>query len=355
MAARAGEDVDLEVLNRFLGTSVSGLGRIIGIDQFPGGFSNLTYLLQAEDGAEYVLRRPPNGVGKGPAHDMAREYRILGALKGAGVAAPRPIALCEDPEVLGAPFYIMERVTGLILRGDVKEAPQAGIMQRLGASFVKTLVQIHQVNASDPAIAALGRGDGYVARQVSGWTNRWEKSKTDDVPAMDEVAKWLAKMQPKDSGACLVHNDYKYDNLVLNASDPAEIVAVLDWELATLGDPLMDLGTSLGYWVEAGDHPAFRALGLGATALPGNFTRQELWDQYLLRTGREKVSPVFYYVFGVFKIAVIAQQIYARYQKGLSADPRFGRLGEAVKLMAGVAHAAGRDNAIGGLNESEVR
>ena len=350
MAVRAGEDVDLDVLNRFLSTSPSGIGRIVGIDQFPGGFSNLTYLLKAENGAECVLRRPPKGVEKGPAHDMAREYRILGALKGAGVAAPRPIALCEDPDVLGAPFYIMERVTGLILRGNVTEAPNAGIMQRLGANFVETLVQIHQVNTSDPAIAALGRGDGYVARQVSGWTRRWEKSKTDDVPAMDEVARWLATMPPKDGGACLVHNDYKYDNLVLNANDPAEIVAVLDWELATLGDPLMDVGTSLGYWVEAGDHPAFRSLGLGATSLPGNFTRQELWDRYLLRTGREKVSPVFYYVFGVFKIAVIAQQIYARYQKGLSADARFARLGEAVKLMAGVAKTAGEHDSITGFH-----
>ena len=350
MAVRAGEDVDLDVLNRFLSTSPSGIGRIVGIDQFPGGFSNLTYLLKAENGAECVLRRPPKGVEKGPAHDMAREYRILGALKGAGVAAPRPIALCEDPDVLGSPFYIMERVTGLILRGNVTEAPNADIMQRLGANFIETLVQIHQVNASDPAIAALGRGDGYVARQVAGWTRRWEKSKTDDVPAMDEVARWLATMPPKDGGACLVHNDYKYDNLVLNANDPAEIVAVLDWELATLGDPLMDVGTSLGYWVEAGDHPAFRSLGLGATSLPGNFTRQELWDRYLLRTGREKVSPVFYYVFGVFKIAVIAQQIYARYQKGLSADSRFARLGVAVKLMAAVAKAAGEHDSITGFH-----
>ena len=350
MAVRAGEDVDLDGLNRFLAASASGLGRIVGIDQYPGGFSNLTYLLKAEDGAEYVLRRPPKGVEKGPAHDMAREYRILGALAGAGVAAPRPIGLCEDPEILGAPFYIMERVTGLILRGNVKEAPSAGVMERLGKNFVKTLVQIHQVNASDPAVAALGRGDGYVARQVSGWTSRWAKSKTDVVPAMDEVATWLAAMQPKDCGACLVHNDYKYDNLVLNANDPAEIVAVLDWELATLGDPLLDMGTSLGYWIEAGDHPAFRALGLGATSLPGNFTRQELWDRYLVQTGREKVSPVFYYVFGVYKIAVIAQQIYARYQKGLSADARFARLGEAVKLMARVAQAASERNAITGIH-----
>lgn len=350
MAVRVGEDVDLDALNRFLATSASGLGRIVGVDQFPGGFSNLTYLLKRENGDECVLRRPPKGVEKGPAHDMAREYRILGALMGAGVAAPRPIALCEDSGILGTPFYIMERVSGVILRGNVKEAPSAIVMQRLSANFIETLVQIHQVNASDPAIAALGRGDGYVARQVVGWSNRWEKSKTDDVPAMDETATWLAKMQPKDSGVCLVHNDYKYDNLVLNANHPAEIVAVLDWELATLGDPLMDVGTSLGYWIEAGDHPAFRSLGLGATSLPGNFTRQELWEGYLQRTGRENVSPVFYYVFGVFKIAVIAQQIYARYQKGLSADARFARLGEAVRLMAGVAKSAGEHDAITGVH-----
>jgi aminoglycoside phosphotransferase (APT) family kinase protein len=340
MAVRAGDEVDLQLLNRFLAECAPAVGQIVAVDQFPGGFSNLTYLLTSTSGAECVLRRPPRGVEKGPAHDMAREYRILGALMGAGVAAPHPIALCEDPAVLGSPFYIMERVTGLILRGGVTDAPGPAVMRRLSENFVETLTRIHQVDARDPAVAALGRGGGYVARQVTGWTSRWEKSRTGDVPDMDSVARWLAAKQPDDSGACLVHNDYKYDNLVLRSDDPAEIVAVLDWEMATLGDPLLDVGVALAYWVEANDHPAFRALGLGATALPGNFTRQELWDRYLAGTGRKNVSPAFYCVFGLFKVAVIAQQIYARYQKGLTVDARFARLGDAVTLMAKVAASA---------------
>jgi len=306
---------------------------VTAVEQFPGGFSNLTYLLKSNRG-EFVLRRPPAGVGKGPAHDMPREYRILAALATRSIPAPHPIALCENIDVIGVPFYLMERVRGLILRGSSGVAPSPGVMRRLSESFVETFAAIHSADESDPAIAALGKPDGYVARQISGWTKRWQSSRTDDVPSMDRVAAWLAANQPASSGACLVHNDYKYDNLVLDPGDLSRIVAVLDWEMATLGDPLLDVGTSLGYWVEADDHPAFRSLGLGVTSLPGNFTRAELWERYLARTGRPATNPVFYYAFGLFKIAVIAQQIFFRYRKGLTADERFARLGEAVQLLA---------------------
>jgi aminoglycoside phosphotransferase (APT) family kinase protein len=234
----------------------------------------------------------------------------------------------------------MQRVRGLILRGAHGVAPAPEVMRRLCESFVETLAAIHSMNASDPAIAALGKPDGYVARQVAGWTKRWDASRTDDVPQMERTAQWLASYQPPESGACLVHNDYKYDNLILDPADPSRIVAVLDWEMATLGDPLLDVGTSLGYWVEAGDHPAFRALGLGVTSLPGNFTRAEFWERYLERTGRPATSPAFYYAFGLFKIAVIAQQIFARYRKGLTQDERFARLGDAVQLLALTAEGA---------------
>jgi aminoglycoside phosphotransferase (APT) family kinase protein len=273
-------------------------------------------------------------VGKGPAHDMAREYRILSVVATRSVPAPRPIALCENAAVIGTPFYLMQRVRGVILRGTSGVAPAPIVMRRLSESFVETLALIHSVDSSDPAIAALGKPDGYVARQISGWTKRWETARTDDVPAMDRVAAWLTAHQPESSGVCLVHNDYKYDNLVLEPTDTSRIIAVLDWEMATLGDPLLDVGTSLGYWVEAGDHPAFRSLGLGVTSLPGNFTRAELWAGYLQRTGRAAVDFSFYYAFGLFKIAVIAQQIFFRYRKGLTNDERFARLGDAVHLLA---------------------
>jgi aminoglycoside phosphotransferase (APT) family kinase protein len=337
-AVRAGEELDLDALGVWLARNAAQVGVVAGVEQFPGGFSNLTYLLKSDRG-EFVLRRPPAGVGKGPAHDMAREYRILSALATRSIPAPRPIALCEDVAVIGAPFYLMERVRGQILRGAGGVPPAPALMRSLSESFVETLAAIHSVNASDPAIAALGKPDGYIERQISGWTKRWEASRTDDVPAMDRVAAWLASNQPESSGVCLVHNDFKYDNLVLNPSDNSKIVAVLDWEMATLGDPLLDVGTSLGYWVEAGDHPAFRSLGLGVTSLPGNFTRAELWTRYLELTGRQPMSSAFYHTFGLFKIAVIAQQIFFRYRKGLTTDERFARLGEAVQLLAQTANA----------------
>lgn len=312
------------------------VGAVREVEKFPGGFSNLTYKIAA-DGGTYVVRRPPRGVGPGVAHDMAREYRILQVLAARGVAAPKPVALCEDAAVIGAPFYIMERVQGVILRGVPEPVPASEVMRGLSERFVKTLVSIHSIGPDDPAIAELGKGTGYVARQVGGWTARWEKSRTEEVPAMEQLAVWIASNQPTDSGSCLVHNDFKYDNLVLDGSDLTRIVGVLDWEMATLGDPLLDVGTTLGYWVEASDHPAFRALGLGSTALPGNYTRAQVWERYLALTGREFVPATWYRAFGMFKIAVIAQQIYARHVRGLTGDARFARLGEAVGLMSGVA------------------
>jgi aminoglycoside phosphotransferase (APT) family kinase protein len=330
---RAGEEVDLNALNEWIAANATEVGVVNAVEQFPGGFSNLTYLLKTDRG-EFVLRRPPAGVGKGSAHDMPREFRILSALATRSIPAPRPIALCENIGVIGVPFYLMERVRGLILRGASGVAPSPDTMRRLSESFVETFAAIHSLTATDPAIAALGKPDGYIARQVAGWTKRWEASRTDDVPAMETVAAWLASHQPESSGVCLVHNDYKYDNLVLDLSDNSRIVAVLDWEMATLGDPLLDVGTSLGYWVEAGDHPAFRSLGLGVTSLPGNLIRAQLWERYLERTGRPPTSSAFYRAFGLFKIAVIAQQIFFRYRKGLTADERFARLGDAVQLIA---------------------
>ena len=340
---RDGEELPLDALNVWLAAELPQLGRVNEVSQFPGGFSNLTYLLGCTHG-EAVLRRPPRGVSSGKAHDMPREARILSVLELRGVPAPRAFATCEDASVIGVPFYVMERVKGLILRGTT--APSVFTPERfraLSERFVETLVAIHGATPSDPVIGGLGRPMGYVQRQVEGWTERWERSRTDDVPAMTQLGAWLAERQPSESGACLVHNDYNYDNLVLDATQPERIVAVLDWEMAALGDPLLDVGTSLAYWVEAGDDPAFKTLGLGVTALPGNFTRAELWARYLERSGRSMRPASWYHAFGLFKVAVIAQQIFARYRKGLTTDDRFARLGDAVRLLAemGVTVAAG--------------
>ena len=332
-AVRAGEELPLDALNAWLREAAPAVGKVTSVEQFPGGFSNLTYLLRTSKG-EVVLRRPPVGVGPGTAHDMPREARILSVLELRGIPAPKHIATCEDAAVIGAPFYLMERVRGEILRGSSAPASYtAATFTKLGETFLDTLVAIHGATPSDPVIGGLGKPMGYVQRQVEGWTARWVKSRTDEVPAVEELAQWLAANQPGESGACLVHNDFKFDNLVLDPAQPGRIVAVLDWEMATVGDPLLDVGTTLGYWVERDDPPAFKALGLGVTALPGNLTRAQLWERYLKRSGRAMRPSTFYEAFGAFKIAVIAQQIFARYRNGLTKDERFARLGDAVRLL----------------------
>jgi aminoglycoside phosphotransferase (APT) family kinase protein len=329
---RAGEEIPLAPLNAWLKDAAPSVGQVKRVEQFPGGFSNLTYLLHTP-GGEVVLRRPPAGVGAGSAHDMPREARILSVLELRGIPAPKHIVTCEDADVIGAPFYMMERVQGEILRGAPPAGYDAKAFARLGETFLDTLVAIHGATPSDPVIGGLGKPMGYVARQVKGWSTRWERSRSQAVESVDALAAWIAAHQPGESGACLVHNDCKYDNLVLDPAAPGRIVAVLDWEMATVGDPLLDVGTTLGYWVEASDPPVYKALGLGVTALPGNLTRAELWERYLKKSGRSARSVTFYEAFGVFKIAVIAQQIYARYQKGLTSDVRFAHLGDAVRML----------------------
>lgn len=323
----------LEPLNAWLKEHASEVGTVQEATRFPGGFSNLTYKLTASTG-QYVLRRPPEGVAPGVAHDMPREAGILSVCELRRIPAPRAIAVCESPDVIGAPFYVMEFVDGVILRGSkAPDGYDAAVFATLCERFLDTLVAIHGATPSDPVVGGLGRPMGYVGRQVEGWTARWEKSKTDEVPSVDQLATWLAEHQPGESGACLIHNDYKYDNLILDAKQPGRIIAVLDWEMATVGDPLLDVGTTLGYWIEQGDPPAFKALGLGITALPGNLTRAQLWERYLKKSGRSARPSTWYHAYGVFKIAVIAQQIYARYRKGQAPDERFAALGDAVRLL----------------------
>jgi aminoglycoside phosphotransferase (APT) family kinase protein len=292
-----------------------------------------------------VLRRPPRGVKAGIAHDMGREHGILTALHARGVPVPKPLARCDDAAVIGAPFYLMEHVNGVILRGSLPAsftgdaAAMPGTLAGLSRTFVQTLAQLHAVDVSVEPLASLGRPDGYVQRQVQGWTKRWLASRTDDVAELDWIATWLDAHRPPDGAPTLVHNDFKLDNLVLEP-DLSRVRAILDWEMATIGDPLMDLGTSLAYWVEAGDAPIFRALGLGITALPGNMTRAELVQAYGAHRGIDVSDAPFYYTFGLFKVAVIAQQIYARHVEGLTSDPRFAVLGEVVKALGIAAQQA---------------
>ena len=275
----------------------------------------------------------------GIAHDVCREHDLLAVLHPRGVPVPMPLLKCEDTSVIGAPFYLMEHVDGMILRGTPpaslatdSDASRA-VLAALSRTFVATMAQLHAIDIAAEPLASLGRPAGYVQRQVHGWTKRWQAAQTGDVPTLDHVARWLDEHKPPDRDAALVHNDFKFDNIVLDRHDLSRVRAILDWEMATIGDPLMDLGTSLAYWVEAGDEPVFRSLGLGVTGLPGSATRAQLAQQYGAASGRDVSDAVFYYAFGLFKVAVIAQQIYARFLQGMTTDQRFGALGAVVSAL----------------------
>ncbi|HEU4432007.1 MAG TPA: phosphotransferase family protein [Pyrinomonadaceae bacterium] len=342
VAVRAGEDLPQESLLAYLKQHLPDLEGPLTVEQFPAGFSNLTYLLRIGD-RELVLRRPPIGAKIKTAHDMGREYRILAHLHPVYSKVPQPLLFCEDEEVLGGPFYVMERVKGIILRAQPPRGLDlsADTMRRLSEVFVDNLAEIHAIDHEAAGLGDLGSPQGYVNRQISGWTKRYYNARTDDVAEIEQLATWLQEHLPADTAhGSLIHNDYKYDNVVLAPDDLTRVVAVLDWEMATVGDPLMDLGTTLGYWVEPTDPEEWQRYGFVLTKLPGNFTRNEILDYYSRRSGRDVPDPVFYYAYALLKIAVIVQQIYARYQKGLTKDPRFAQLGALVKACGRLAQRA---------------
>ncbi len=331
-AVREGEGLDTERLQAYLEEHLPEASGTLSVEQFPSGFSNLTYLIRLDE-QEFVLRRPPFGTNVKGAHDMGREYTILAHLSPVYPKAPRPLVYCDDISVLGAPFYVMERVEGVILRPVMPDGmiPPPERMARIAEAFVDTFAELHAVDFKAAGLGELGRPEGYVRRQVEGWTKRYRRARTDDVPEVERMAAWLNEHQPLESAAALIHNDYKYDNLVLDPADWSRVRAVLDWEMTTLGDPLMDLGSSLGYWVDPDDPPAMQQLRLSPTTLPGNPTRAELVERYAQASGRDVGDAVFYYVYGLFKLAVIVQQIYYRYKHGHTQDPRFARLIDAVR------------------------
>jgi aminoglycoside phosphotransferase (APT) family kinase protein len=346
---REGETMPLDALRAWWNAAVGPVGGI-EVEQFPRGFSNLTYLVRA-GGDEFVLRRPPFGITPGVAHDVLREGRLLAALRPAYPRVPAVVALCDDAGVIGAPFYVMERVRGLIVRGVVPPSLAFGASQlrALSAAAVETLAGLHAVNWRVPGLDTLGRPEGYVERQVAGWGKRWVTARTSDVPEVERVVAWLAAHAPATGEPTLVHNDFKFDNLVLDPADPTRVRAVLDWEMATIGDPRLDLATTLGYWLEAGDPPPLLALGIGITALPGNWTREQVVAAWEASTGRSGGDPVWLFAFGLFKVAVIAQQLFARYTAGHTRDPRFAALDHAVAGLGALAARAIDANRISSL------
>jgi len=282
------------------------------------------------------MRRPPLGPVAPTAHDMGREFRVLNALWPVFPPAPRPYLVCDDASVIGAPFYVMERRRGIVVRRE--EPPEwkgdPGIRRRVSEAMVDVMAALHAVDYYACGLGSLGKPEGFVARQVKGWSERWERAKDREVPAITELARWLAERIPPAAGAALVHGDLKLDNVMLDPEDPGRVVAVLDWEMCTLGDPLVDLGLLLCYWAEEGD-PYARKESVGQiTAQPGWYTREEIVRRYAEKTGRDVSRIAFYEIFALYKIAVVVQQIYIRWSRGQTQDERFAGFGPRVAALA---------------------
>lgn len=316
-----------------------GRGPIAEVRQFPGGASNLTYLLRMAEGPELILRRPPAGTKARGAHDMGREYRIQEALAPVFPQVATMVAYADaETSPIGSELYVMERLHGLIPRRDFGFPVSPEQADALCSAAVDTLVALHGVEvAAVPGLAALHRGEGYVERQISGWTTRLANARTDDTGDWSDVTDWLgsAEHQPADVGVAMIHNDFRFDNMVLAPEDPTRIVGVLDWELATVGDPLMDLGCTLAYWVEAGDDEFFLAFRRQPTTEPGMWTRQQVVEAYLERTGLTLTPEQwrFYEVYGLFRLAVIAQQIWYRYATKQTTNEAYAVFGPAVAYL----------------------
>ncbi len=322
---RPGEEIDVGRLAQYLQGKLEDADRGLTVEQFPGGHSNLTYLVRTA-AREYVLRRPPVGPVAPKAHDMAREYRVLHRVHPVFPAAPRVYLLCDDPSVVGAPFFLMERRHGLVLRGRRPGFLQLepGFAARVSRGFMDCFVNLHAVDLASNDLLGLGKPEGFLERQVQGWSDRWRRAKTDDVPDLDRVIDWLAGHRPQSLPATLVHNDFKLDNLMLDGDDLGRVEAVLDWEMTTIGDPLADVGLSLCYWTSG-------IAGGPDLDIPGWYTREQFIHEYATRTGRDLSRIGWYEVLGIFKLAVILQQIYFRWKVGQTKDERFAVLGGQVR------------------------
>ncbi len=345
---RKGEELNTDKLKSFLATHglIKDQKRPVSVSQFNNGYSNLTYLLKIEE-KEYVLRRPPFSAPK-RGHDMGREYKVLHHLHQVFSKSPEAYQYCEDTEILGVPFYLMERIKGIILTE--KEARQRKIkpdeLKVIANTWLDTFVEFHQVDYKASGLESLGKPEGYVARQVTNWGKQYLAAATEDIPAALKVMAWMEDHQPLNYQHSLIHNDYKYDNIVFADDKWRQVAAILDWEMCTLGDPLMDLGTSLGYWTTS-DDADFMKDGLPSpTLLKGNPSRTEIVHQYALKSGRNIDHLTFYFVYGLFKIAVIAQQIYFRYKHGHTTDPRFAQLNKVSALCCNTALQAIQKNKI---------
>lgn len=337
-AIRAGEELNLDALRDHLLGKVDGIDGDLVVEQFPGGHSNLTYLLKA-GGREYVLRKAPLGPVAPKAHDMVREYHVLHALHPHFPETPAVYHLCQNTAVLGTPFFLMERRRGVILRDHVPEglAVVPHFEERLSESFVDCLVRLHAIDVSRGPLRSLGKPEGYVERQVRGWADRWGRAETEHMPEMDRVVAWLGAQIPPSTETTMIHNDYKLDNVMFAASHPERIETVLDWEMATIGDPLSDLGLTLCYWSWASAPQSGGDPATAITAQPGWYTRDQLVNRYVQQTGRDVTHLRYFEVLGVFKLAVIIQQIYHRFHCGQTRDERFRHFDQRTRGLVQLA------------------
>jgi aminoglycoside phosphotransferase (APT) family kinase protein len=333
-AIRPGEELDLVRLEPYLRRQFPADAGALLVRQFPSGHSNLTYSLSL-GAREIVLRRPPFGSRVKSAHDMSREFRVLSKLHSVYAPAPEVLLYCDDDSVIGAPFYVMNPIHGIILRKHVPPGLDfpAEKAQRLSESFVDNLIRLHRVDYAAVGLSDLGKPEGYLERQVRGWTERYHGSKTHDYPEVDKIAAWMQQHMPTTSRVSLIHNDYKYDNVVLDSNNITTIVGVLDWEMCTIGDPLTDLGTTLAYWVDATDPEELQKNRWGPTNDPGSLTRAEIVNDYARKTGTDASQIAFYLAFARFKLAVIVQQIYYRYHQGLTKDGRFASMPAMIQML----------------------
>lgn len=332
---RQGEELDIARIDTFLKQSVPGLVGEPSVGQFRGGASNLTYQFTYPS-RSVIIRRAPFGHRSGAAHDMLREARVMTALKPVYPYVPAVLATSQAGEVLDCPFYVMERIDGIILRHDLPQGLHldSETTRQLCLNVMDRLIELHQIDYRAAGLENLGKGEGYVKRQVDGWCERFEKAHTEDVKDFSTITSWLRQTMPeRDTATCIIHNDFRFDNVVLNPAYPLQIIGVLDWEMATLGDPLMDLGNSLAYWIEANDGPDMQSVRRQPTHLPGMLTRQQVIEYYCQKTGYPTEQFDFYQVFGLFRLAVIAQQIYFRFRQGHAKNPEFANFIHFTNLL----------------------
>lgn len=344
---RADERFDQSILAGYLRGKVPDSEKPLFVRQFGGGAANLTYLLQygdpdaeAADLTEYVLRRPPLGPVAKSAHDMSREYRVLSVLYQAFSLAPRAFLYCEDPEIIGADFFVMERRKGAVVRQSIPElyADVPNAARQMSGALIDALADFHAVDYAALGLETLGRPHGFLERQIEGWYKRWHAAKEDDLALMDELYRWLKENQPQNEVASLVHNDYKLDNVMLDRNDPSKIVAIFDWDMCTLGDPLCDLGALLCYWSEPSDPDYYKNASMMPVDNPNFMTRAELVERYAARSGRDVSNIHFYHALGLYRLVVIVAQIYIRYVRGQTQDQRFASFGKRIPLLLQAAH-----------------